>query len=461
MDIRNVLKSVLKKIKPTEREVKKVNEFLINLKEVAKVLSDKYGGKPIVCGSLGKDTWIRSSYDIDLFIVFPKSLPRSDLEKYGLVIGKKIISQLGGEWSIKYAEHPYVRGLVNGFDIDIVPCYEMSFGDKILSAVDRSPLHTEYMINHLSDKHRDEVRLLKKFFKSMGVYGSDVKTEGISGYILEILVLKFNTFENVLKFFRRAKFGEIVDIEDFWRGKPPRAISRYPLVVIDPVDKHRNAAAALSSQNFYMIKKFSEKFLSKPSERMFFKKWSPVNVKKLSSRDTHFTSLVMPRDKNVVDDTLYPQLRKASKRISSYLKDFGVIRTFAWADDKKAIIIFELRSSKLPAIEKKRGPSVFSREHSERFLKKHAGDIVYIENDVWYAETKRRFKTPEKALKKIISMKYADAISFGIPSHVAKSIKKSTVVSDKKLFNIIKETKDLSKELNKFYSSLSVGSGSL
>ncbi len=438
---------VLSKIKPTKKDIEKVDGFLLELKEVAKIKSEKYGGVPMVCGSLGKGTWIREKYDVDLFIVFPKSLDRGDLEKIGLKVGKEIVDELGGSWTIKYAEHPYVRGVIDGFNIDIVPCYEMKFGDKIKSAVDRSPLHTAYVIEHLNDKQRDDVRLLKKLFKSLGVYGSDVKTEGISGYILELLVIKFKSFMGVMKFFSSANFGDVVDVENFWGGRIPRRIPRSALIVIDPVDKFRNASAALSAQNFYIIKTFARKFVKNPSESYFFFSWKPIKISALKSRGTKLIAIVAPRDDSV-DDTLYPQMRKASSHISKKLRDFGVVRTFSWADDEKFAMIFELIHEKLPPLDIREGPFVYSKEHSRRFLEKHEGANIYIKGDRWYAETKREFRTPESVIRSLDKS--------ALPKHVAKGLSRMKILSGEKFWKFIKETKELAKEMNKFYFSSSL-----
>ncbi len=454
MKISEIKKSVLKKIRPSEKEKLEVDEFLLNLKEIARIYSNKYNAKPMICGSVGKGTWLSKNYDIDLFIVFPKNLPREKLESIGLDIGEKIINELGGSFIIKYAEHPYLRGKVSNYDIDIVPCYEMKFGEKIHSAVDRSTLHTLYMIEKLNDKKRDEILLLKKFSKSIGVYGSDAKTEGISGYILEILVTKFGTFENVLKFFSNSNFGEIVDVENYWNGKvPKKLIDGYPLVVIDPTDKYRNASAALNSQNFYLIKKYSKEFLNNPSEKFFFineKKLLSSDIKKIKNRGTYFLGIISKRP-DIIDDVIYPQLRRTSSRIESILEkhNFHVVRKLSWAGDKKMMIFLEVECKKLSNIEKRIGPCIFSKVHTRQFLSKYKDDVVYIEGKNWIVEKKREFTDPKDLLKSIISFDYKDMIEIGIASHIAESFCNAKILDEEKLWKFIKE--NLSKEIRKFY----------
>ncbi len=453
MKIADIKRKVLSKIKPSDAEIRRVERFLVELKEVARIVSSPHG-KPMVCGSMGKGTWISKNYDIDLFIVFPTSFSRKELEKRGLEVGKKIIEELGGKWIVKYAEHPYVRGNVKGFDIDIVPCYEMKPGERIRSAVDRSPLHTIYIVQHLDEKARDEVRLLKKFFKSLKVYGSDTKTEGVSGYILEILVIKFGTFENVLSFFSKANFGEVVDVENYWKGSPPKKLRHnYPFVVIDPTDKNRNAAAALSAQNFYLIKKYSQMFLENPSDKFFFLKEKSLtgkDVKNLISRGTYFVALTFPRP-DVIDDTLYPQMRRSSSRIASMFRfhGFDVIRAFVGANEKKCLILFEIVPESLPEIEKRSGPIIFSKIHTKQFLEKYKNDTVYIEDNRWIVEKKRTYRRPKELLKSIKGMSVKHLKEIGIASHVAESFSKARILDGKSMWDFVR--KEFGKEIRKFY----------
>jgi len=454
MKISKIKEEVLKKIRPSQNEIKKVDNFLLNLKEVAEIFSSPYNGKPMICGSMGKGTWINKDYDIDLFIIFPRNMPREKLGKIGLKIGKEIIEEFKGEWTVKYAEHPYVRGKIKTFSIDIVPCYKMMPGEKIKSAVDRSPLHSTYMIKKLNKEKIDEVRLLKKFFKSLKIYGSDTKTEGISGYILEILVSKFGTFEKVLKFFSKAKFGEIVDVENYWNGKLPKKIKmKYPLIVIDPIDKYRNASAALSSQNFYLIKKYSEQFIKKPDKKFFFLKEKPLSkreIQQLIGRHTYFIGILSKRP-DIVDDTIYPQMRRTAIRIKSIFEryNFNVIRKFSWANEKKMLILFEIENKVLPNIEKRYGPEIFSYVHSRQFINKYKKDEIYIEGNRWVVEKKRDFTNPKDLINKILSLDTKKLMEIGIASHIAESFSNANVLYEEKLWKFIK--RNLSSDIRTFY----------
>jgi tRNA nucleotidyltransferase (CCA-adding enzyme) len=46
-----------------------------------------------------------------------------------------------------------------------------------------------------------EVRLLKKFMKGTGVYGAEIKIGGFSGYLCELLILKYRSFAQTIEAF--------------------------------------------------------------------------------------------------------------------------------------------------------------------------------------------------------------------------------------------------------------------
>jgi tRNA adenylyltransferase (EC 2.7.7.25) len=54
------------------------------------------------------------------------------------------------------------------------------------------------VISNLHREQKDEVRLLKKFMKGIGVYGAEIKVKGFSGYVAELLVYFYDSFRNVL-----------------------------------------------------------------------------------------------------------------------------------------------------------------------------------------------------------------------------------------------------------------------
>ena len=68
------------------------------------------------------------------------------------------------------------------------------------SSVDRTPLHLEYL-NKNQSKEKKTSYIIKTIFKNNLLYGADQKYNGFSGYLTEVFILKFKTFENCINAF--------------------------------------------------------------------------------------------------------------------------------------------------------------------------------------------------------------------------------------------------------------------
>lgn len=407
-------KAVLKKIKPSKRESEKVSSFASRIAAIA----EKVSGLPaVVCGSLGKGTWLSGNHDIDVFIMFPKETAREDLEKKGLDAGARVCREVKGRALVRYAEHPYTQCMSGGFKADIVPCYLIHPGEKVISAVDRSPLHMEFVNENLKEGMKDEVLFLKQFCKAAGIYGSDAKTLGFSGYVCELLVLKYGSFMGVMK---AAGGWHLPYTVDILPGKPSH--HREIFVVVDPTDIGRNAAAVVSASSVMKFISRARRFLGKPSAACFIEDapepLSKPQINALKSRGTHFICIMMDKP-DAIEDIIYQQSRRAVSRLHSLLKggEFMPIRSCEFVG-RKLVFLFEVENPKLPDVKKMVGPPLFARKHVEEFVGKYrkAEFGIYVEGINVIADRKRDYTTPSAMLKSIISMKRAELSAVGIPS---------------------------------------------
>ena len=219
MNYSKILKSILKEIKPTSKEEKEIKSLSTKVLNTAKKIGKKYYVEPMLVGSLVRGTWLPDKKEFDIFLLFPEDTPTNKLEKKGLEIGKKIVKKLKGSYVIEYAQHPYISAKFGEYRVDIVPCYKLKDTSRIISAVDRTPFHVRWLKKNLKKSQGDEVRLLKKFLKSHGIYGADARVMGLSGYASELLVVKYKTFIGVLKAVEKWEVGEIIDIEGYYKKK--------------------------------------------------------------------------------------------------------------------------------------------------------------------------------------------------------------------------------------------------
>jgi len=433
---------VVKRItpRPEDRDrIKKVTRLILDkVNECIK----KYdlGIEPMVVGSIAYDTWLPNP-DIDIFITFPTETPLAQMEEVGLEIGEDVLK---GEK--RYAEHPYTHGVVEGLEVDLVPCYRIEKPDQRKTAVDRTPLHTKYILEHLKEEQRKEVRLLKRFMKGVGVYGAEAKIQGFSGYLTVLLILKYGTFKETLKSGSLWKAHHKIELI------PQEKSFEEPLIVIDPIDAQRNVASALSMENFSIFITACNAYLKTPGLEFFYPKPPrTLTTEEISAlmkdRNTFILGLVFEAPK-VVDDILYPQLRKCKQAISMqcvqngffiYDSDFEVIGS-------DTLMLFEFEVHQLPEVMKHRGPPIWVKD-VERFLEKwrSATDTYsepYIEDDHWVVDIRRKFTNVNELVKELIG-----ELSLG--KNINESIKKGYTLLEKG--KIIKEEylEFLSKYLNK------------
>lgn len=433
-----VLKDALRKIKPTKEQRKKLESLSRKVLLLTSKLARRHKSKVILVGSLTRDTWLPDKMEFDIFVLFPEKMKEKKMESAGLQLGKSVIQKLKGEWKIEYAEHPYVSGLVDGVDIDIVPAFAVASAEKIKSAVDRTPFHVKYIEKNLPFSLSDEVRLLKKFLKSRQIYGADAKTEGFAGYVCELLIVNYRSFVNVLRAAGKWRPGEIIDLQKFYKkdeyANVRKKFKGQPLILIDPTDRNRNTGAALAARNFFRFKKAADEFLSKPSaENYFGRQYSPLTEKELIELQMQRrTELIVVKflPPKTVPDVLWPQLKKFGERLQTILEetkyDFRVYGKDVFTDEKfLSAVILEMEVSKLPSVQKRIGPSIFDFADSENFLGKYKDQSIagpYLEDGFWIAEIKRPFASAREKL--IDSLKaQADTLKAkGVPNLIADRI---------------------------------------
>ncbi len=419
---------VLKSIRPSEEERKQLNEAAKKILEAAERIGKAYAMKPMLCGSVAKDTWLAPP-EIDLFMLFGENLPRKKLEEYGLQAAKDIFEALGGKWRAAYSEHPYLTGLVRieekTYMMDVVPAYETS-AINIKSAVDRTPHHVNFVLKSIDYKkgQQDEVRLLKKFAAARGCYGADLAVQGFSGYLCELLIIKFGTFLSVME--NAAKWQAGVVINHLGRkAEEEFKAEGEPLIVIDPVDPKRNVAAAVSVETFYRFVKACGEFERTAGIGLFEKDVSkPYSVEEakeiIESRGTKFYAIKF-QNPQVQPDIYHSQMRKALHRIEEFLRKEGFsLIGKDYYEGFETVILLEAETWVLPRIAKNTGPSVFSR-HAKSFLEHYRGRRVYIENGNWVAILEREHSS---LLELIMDLLGSDIISQGIPSNIAEPMKR-------------------------------------
>jgi len=460
-----ILEKVIRMVTPSDDEKAKVRDMTEKVMSATKRVADSVGEEigmklgVVLAGSFVRDTWMPHKKEFDVFIQFPENTNRTDLETYGLEIGKKVVKSLKGTHMIAYAEHPYMRAKIQGYAIDLVPCYRVSSASKIKSAVDRTPFHNKWLEKHMAPSKAPQVRLMKQFTKAQGLYGSDTRVQGFSGYLCELLITKHKTFKFLARAASRWKPGVFIDIQGHYKPSPNsrERLRGQPLVVIDPVDPERNAAAALSEENFGKFVSSCRQLLRNPS-LSFFKPEKHVSMSKLSSAVQKRKAKifgVMFSQPQIIQDVLWPQMRKAAKRLADILEeyDFRVSGWSVWADEEftkgHCLLLLELKSWELPQLRTLRGPPVKEKKHADNFLKKYRPmGKTYAKGRYWFAEFRREFRKADEKLKDTLSDPEKRLREKGIPSYIAKAVSRDfRMLNEKQILSLAKRKPGLAQSL--------------
>jgi tRNA nucleotidyltransferase (CCA-adding enzyme) len=452
---------ILKKITPKKEEYAKIDALSRELEQKITLACQQEGIAAIVRveGSVAKNTCLSENPDIDIFMRLPTSIPRKNLGDIGLRIAKKAAGQ--AKQVERFAEHPYLQIFTDSYRVDIVPCYDTKLGEW-QSATDRTPFHTDYIRQHLSKEMQGEVRLLKKFMQGVDVYGAEIKVGGFSGYLCELLIMKYNSFAGTLRAFAQYNRRVVIDIEGFYTDRKNELSLLFPepLVIVDPVDKGRNVASAVQHQKLYTLIGAARAFRKKPSEDFFYPPkpeiLSTASLKsQLANRDSSMVFLVIG-ELNAVPDVLWGQLYRSKRSLLTLLElnDFKVLKDAVWSNEKfQSVFMFELEQQVLPNVKKHLGPPLEREAECEKFLAKYGGDerVIsgpYIEDGRWIVELPRKKTDASLLLKENLA---GGGKTAGVADLIAKSIQKNlTVLVNSEVIDVYEDNGDFALFLTDF-----------
>lgn len=394
----------LQRVKPSPEEAQRVTERAERLLDRLRgaVAERSWDAKPMLVGSVAKDTYLRENVDLDGFLLFPTTTPRAELETRGLELGRAVLD----DPEEKYAEHPYTHGRFEGVRADVVPAYEIAHVGARMTAVDRTPFHTRFVLARMSRDQRDQVRLLKAFMKGVGVYGAEASTRGFSGYLCELLVLKYGSFRRVLQAAQGWKPGTFL-VLDKLEGNPRFAD---PLTFLDPVDPGRNAASAVSADTLAHFAEACRAYLRREGLSFFFPRQlvprPPDELELAVRRRRGDFILLRMRAPNVLEDHLHDQMRKTTESIRRLLErhEFDLKRATYEVGGRDLLVLLEVPRIRLPDTVTHSGPPVKSKEHAERFRKtwgvhRDARSPVYEEEGRLKVERIREFRRADELLR--------------------------------------------------------------
>lgn len=415
--LKSIAQTVAQRVSPSPQEAEKERVFAQRI--IAKLAPQLKEAKLMLVGSTARDTGLHGDKDVDVFAAFPRHLEEDDIVKKTVSAVKKTIN---ANWVMHYAEHPYLQATVEGYKVEVIPCFQLKKNHPLKSAVDRTPLHMDFLQQKLSPNQRQDVRALKQLLKTHRLYGAELQVKGFSGILCEYLVLNFRSFSGVIEAVKDWKPPVKIDFARSYKQFDA------PLVFIDAVDQNRNVAAVVSDTQLHRFIALSQALWTKPSEALFYptqtKTVSASTLQKnLDRRKTDWVVLEFQKP-SVVDDIFFPQLERTAANLKKQfaLRQFNVFSDAAFEDGKNAYIFLELDHAELPCVRRTLGPPVSHADQAHRFVKgKTPWRGPYVHGNRVVVEEQRTDTNAWTFLKKV----QKNPGRFGVASHLQKPFQKA------------------------------------
>jgi len=435
---KRIFEKVLQRINPDNKVIAEVDTVL---SIVNKSLEDmSIDASCVKGGSIAKDTFLKGDHDADLFVRFAEHYRGKNLSDMLEAALKKSFPKVN--ISRIHGSRDYFQFKIKKIDYELVPVLMIHASNykNAENVTDLSPEHVSWVERYTkkSPHLKGEIRLAKQFCKANNVYGAESYINGLSGHIIDIMVIHYGSFLKLIRHFASlnkidknevtAKNPLVIDhekhLKDPFRELTQSKIS--PLIIVDPIQADRNAAAALSLEKLQMFISACNNFLDSPSEEFFIVKpfsleqavrdtiskytlccshneasrgKSIKNFREIALKLIVLTGKTLEGSKDVVGTKAlkaHNHLRELLQ--SNEFKIFGEGWNFDF-NKKKSTSFFVTDRNNLSDQMKRQGPPIKDKEACQRFREKHSTAV--IEGERIYATINRKYTQPEKLVMDI------------------------------------------------------------
>jgi tRNA nucleotidyltransferase (CCA-adding enzyme) len=360
-------------------------------------------------GSVAKGTFLRADHDIDVFVRFNYQTYQNENLSELLAEPMKYFSA-----ETVHGSRDYFQFSKQGFDFEVVPVLAIQDASQARNVTDVSPLHVQYMKQQ--DVDTNQIRLAKQFCKSAGVYGAESFIRGFSGHVLDLLIIEYGSFYELVRAAVSWKTPVVIDSQDH-HDHPLVAIEKNkhgPLIIVDPVQPFRNAAAALDEDQLQAFMMRCQQFLRNPSAEFFIiQEFDESQLKSRISTMTAWAMLYATHSSEDKRDVAGARVRKTYERVCDEIERDGfelVDSGWEFKYNQDSVLWFVFDTLQLSKTVRRQGPPVSESEHVIAFTKEH-GEVTE-ENGVLFAEVTREIQTPAQslttALKEVTSQTQVD-----------------------------------------------------
>jgi len=398
--MKKILNEELSLIKPTKEQIKEikkqVNDFKRKLSD--ELRKTKHGGEVFIGGSFAKGTLIKKDeYDIDIFVRFDWKY--EDISKLLEDVLKRCVKNQKIEKI--HGSRDYFRLIFDNFYFEVIPVTKIKRPKHERNVTDLSYFHVSYIKKRIAGLE-DEVLLAKAFCKANKVYGAETYVRGFSGYALELLILRYRSFQKMLRELIKVEDRLVIDIERHYKRRNEvffelnEAKLHSPIILIDPTYKERNALASLSRETFKKFQESAKGFLKNPSLEHFTKKEINPDIleKRAKKKRAEYIHLKIFTDRQE-GDIAGTKLKKFVMFLSEEIKVyFDILESeFDYSGDKDANFYLILKSKgEIIRI----GPPMHTkklRNHIRAFKKEHKR--TFIRNGILHSKIPVDFNAKE------------------------------------------------------------------
>ena len=368
------------------------------------IRKNKVKADVVVGGSAAKGVLLKGDFDVDLFVRFDPKYKNEDISE---ILGKilKPFKPARLQGSRDYFQFPK-----EGIHYEVVPVLRIKKWREAVNVTDASPLHVVWVNSKVRKNPRliDEIILAKVFLKANRLYGAESYIGGFSGHVVDILVINYGSFLNFLRGAVKWKPFVVVDVERHYKGREPDLNQSKigPLILIDPVQPQRNAAAAVNLETFNRLIEVAKRFLKSPNQKYFVRaELGESKLKAIAGPDKLITlELGLKRGKLDVNGA---RIVKTLEFLATKLKenDFKVInKGWEWDKGSKAIVWLVVDRKPLEKVKMHAGPPINLKEHAAAFKKIYKKS--FVKDGKLFAEIKRKYTEPEKLAGVLLKDEY-------------------------------------------------------
>lgn len=409
--------------------VKKKIYFAIKAKIAAfqKILKNHVIDAEIVLGgSSAKGTFLKKGFDSDIFVRFNYVTYKAQNEKLSDILEPALDELTDGNYVRVHGSRDYFQFIEKKTSIpeiafEIIPVLYVTDSKMALNVTDVSPLHVVWIQKYLSKELTKQIVLTKLFLKANGLYGAESYIRGFSGHDVDILIVNYGSFFTLATEAQNWGKGTVIDVEHHYPDTSTAMASLNasklgPLVLVDPVQPERNAAASLSYEKMSLFKERAKQFLENPSTTFFKEKpFSLTQLQKQIVADTE-RIIVYAHALRGKKDVVGSKLLKVFIHLKRELKKHDFVITDAdwhWSTKRDAHFWFFISKASIQHVKKNpilihKGPP-FSREEDCVIFRSKYKD-VYEEQGRLFTRIKRDYLSVQALMKSLVADEYVQRL---------------------------------------------------